>query len=83
MISQPLRSNDTPWRSDKKTAKLLTRSVLTKLSDDLDHELKVNASAVETGNAHLSGTFRGDAGKPAVAQLTHTGTEEGADFKCA
>lgn len=49
------------------------RSVLTKLIDALDHELKVkvNASAIEAWNAHLSGTFRGAAGKPAVAQLTH------------
>lgn len=49
----------------------------------------MNARTVEKRNAHLSGKFRGDAGKPAVAQLLHLKKKNtalwpklGADPKC-
>lgn len=40
-------------------------------------KLKLDAGAVEMGNAHLSGKFRGDAGKPAVARLLHLKKKNG------
>lgn len=76
-----------------RTTQLLLGSVLTKQMKPgrrlgAKHQLKLDSSAVAE-NAHLSGEFRGDAWKPAVAQVLHLKRKkellwlrQGANLKC-